>query len=97
MNWLRYVTDPKKDENNQKDYAKDYVKDYEEMKLHLALNPSKEENMSRISPCELVIASPRCQDHRTCNEYKRFKLVLTSIARALHLANGGQIICLIIG
>ena len=44
VNWLRHVTDPKKDENNQKDYAKDYakdyVKDYEEMKLHLVLNTS---------------------------------------------------------
>ena len=32
---------------------------------------------------------PRCQDHRTCNEYNHFKLVLTSIAHALHLANLG--------
>ena len=57
MNWLRHVTDPKKDENNQKNYAKDYVEDYEEMKLHLVLNTSKDENMSRMSPSELVIAS----------------------------------------
>lgn len=34
VNWLRHVTDPKKDENNQKNYAKDCVKDYEEMKLY---------------------------------------------------------------